>query len=117
MFRTLLTASAIAGVLTLGIPTGAAALTNGAQNPVKKVGKATKEAGKATAKGTKEAVKTTGEVTSDAAKKTATETKNAGKTVEGAARPDAVSARCKDGKVHTGKTKAEACAGHGGIKK
>jgi hypothetical protein len=36
--------------LTLGIPTGAAALTSGAQNPVKKVGKATKEAGKATAK-------------------------------------------------------------------
>jgi hypothetical protein len=64
MFRTLLTASAIAGVLTLGIPTGTTAMTSGAQNPVKKVGKATKEAGKATAKGTKEAVKTKREAVS-----------------------------------------------------
>src|SRR6267142_5133057 len=101
MFRTLLTTSAIACVLALGIPTGSAALSGDAQNPVSKVGKTTKDAGKATVKGTKHAAEKAGDVTEDAAKKTAGETKNAGKTVQGAVTPNLTSTRCKDGTVQT----------------
>jgi hypothetical protein len=105
MFRNFLTASTVACVLSLGIPTGGVALAGPGQNPVSSVGKATKDVGKATAKGTKEAVKTTGEVTKDA-----------GQTVKGAV-TDKVSAKCNDKTVQTGKTRAEACTGHGGVKK
>jgi hypothetical protein len=117
MFRTLLTTSAIACVLALGIPTGSAALSGDAQNPVSKVGKATKDAGKAAVKGTTHAVEKAGDVTEDAGKKTAAETKNAGKTVQGAVTPNLTSTRCKDGTVQTGKTKTDACLHHGGMKK
>jgi hypothetical protein len=117
MLRTLLTTSAIACVLALGIPTGTAALSGEAQNPVSKVGKATKEAGKDVVKGTTDVAKKAGDVTEDAAKKTATETKNAGKTVQGAVTPGQTSARCKDNTVQTGKTKTAACHNHGGLKK
>src|SRR5262245_9049382 len=113
MFRNFLTASTVACVLSLGIPTDA--LAGPGQNPVSDVGKATKDVGKAAAKGTKDAVKTTGEVTKDAAEKTATETKNAGQTVKGAV-TNKVSAKCNDKTVQTGNTRAEACAGHGGVK-
>jgi hypothetical protein len=109
MFRNLLTASTIACVLALGVPAGSAA----AQNPLHKVGKATKEAGKGAVKGVKKA----GDVTEDAAQKTAKETKNVGKTVEGAVTPDRKSVRCKDGTVQTGKTDADACRRHSGVKK
>ena len=111
MFRTLLTTSAIACALTLGFPSGSAA-----QNPVSSVGKAAKDAGKATVQGTKGAVKTAGDVTQDAAKKTVETTKNAGKAAEGAVTPGKTSATCKDGTVQTGKTKKQACAHHGGVK-
>ena len=117
MFRTLLTTSAIACVLTLGIPTGSSALSGDAQNPISKVGKATKDAGKGAVKGTTHVAKKVGDVTEDAAQKTATETKNAGKRVEGAVTPDRMSTRCQDGTVQTGKTKTDACLNHGGMKK
>src|SRR4051812_6793174 len=109
MFRTFLTTSAIACVLTLGIPSGSAALSGGAQNPVSKIGKATKDAAEGAVKGTKHAAKKAGDVTEDAGKKTATETKNAGKTVKGAATPNLMSTRCTDDTVQTGKTKTDAC--------
>jgi hypothetical protein len=117
MFRSFLTASTIACVMALGIPTGSAALTVDAQSPLSKVGKATKDAGKATVKGTKKAAKKAGDVTEDVAQKTATETKNVGKRVEGAVTPDLKSVRCKDGTVQTGKTNTDACRRHGGVKK
>jgi len=113
MFRNLLTASTIACVLALGVPVGSAA----AQNPLHKVGKVTKDAGKGAVKGTTKAVKKAGDVTEDAAQKTAKETKNVGKTVEGAVTPDVKSVRCKDGTVQTGKTASDACRGHLGVKK
>ena len=113
MFRKLLTASTIACVMALGVPTGSAALAGDAQNPLHKVGKVTKDAGKGAVKGVKKA----GEVTEDAAQKTAKETKNVGKTVEGAVTPDRKSVRCKDGTVQTGKTDTDACRRHLGVKK
>jgi hypothetical protein len=116
MFRTLLTTSAIACMLSFGVPTGSSALAGAAQNPISKVGKATTDVAKGTAKGATKVAKKTGDVTQDAAKKTATHTKNAGKTVQGAVTPGVGSTMCKDGTVQTGKTKAEACGGHGGVK-
>src|SRR5262245_42971918 len=113
MFRTLLTASTIACVMALGIPTGSAALTSEAQNPLSTIGKATKEVGEKAVKGAKKV----GDVTTDAAKKSATETKNVGKTVKAAATENLTSARCKDGTVQTGKTKTDACHRHGGVRK
>ena len=116
MMRTIVTTSALACALALGMPSGAAASSTTDQNPVSAVGHAAKDAGKAIAKGTKGVVKAAGEVTEDAAQKTVKETKNVGKRVEGAVSPNLVSAKCRDGKVRTGKTKAEACYRHGGIK-
>src|SRR5262245_57073713 len=102
MFRTLLTTSTMACLLTFGIPAGSAAMSGDDQNPVKKVGKAVKEAGEATVKGTKKVVKGAGEVTEEAAEKTVKGTKNVGKRVEGAVTPDLKSASCRDGTVRTG---------------
>src|SRR5262245_24355923 len=116
MMRTIVTTSALAWALALGMPSSTAALNPNDQNPVSAIGKAAKDVGKATVKGTKGVVKAAGEVTEDAAQKTAKETKNLGKRVEGAANPNLVSAKCRDGRVRTGRTKAEACYGHGGIK-
>jgi len=95
MFRTLITSSTIACFLMFGIPAGNAARASDAQNPFSQIGKATKDVAKATVKGTK----------------------NVGKRVEGAVVPDLKSASCRDGTVQTGKTKAAACARHGGVKK
>jgi hypothetical protein len=116
MMRTIVTTSALACALAFGTPGSAAALSASDQNPVGAIGHAVKDAGKAIAKGTKGVVKGAGEVTEDAAQKTAKETKNLGKRVEGAVNPNLVSAKCRDGKVRTGKTKAQACYRHGGIK-
>src|SRR5262245_30304528 len=103
MLRTFLIGSTIAGLMTLGIPTVSA--SGDPQNPISSSGKATKDAGKAVAKGTK-----------GVAEKTVTETKNVGKRIEGAVDSDKVSARCRDGTVQTGKTKADACRRHRGVK-
>src|SRR5262245_29717252 len=119
MRRAFLTTSTIACFLLFGAPTGSTALAADAQNPISSIGKATKDAGKAATKGTKEAVKKAGDVSEDAAEKTVKETKNAGKTVQAAATPDMTSVRCKDGTVQTvssGKTKADACRKHRGLK-
>lgn len=117
MFRTILTSSTIACFLMFGIPAGSAARPGDAQNPVKAVGKATKDVAKATVKGTKKVAKKAGAVTEEAAEKTVRGTKNVGKRVEGAVTPDLKSASCRDGTVQTGKTKSAACARHGGVKK
>jgi hypothetical protein len=116
MMRTIVTTSALAWALALGMPSSATALSTNDQNPVSAVGHAAKDAGKAIAKGTKGVVKAAGEVTEDAAQKTAKETKNVGKRVKAGVNPNLVSAKCRDGKVRTGRTKAQACYGHGGIK-
>lgn len=116
MMRTIVTTSALACALAFGMPSSTAALSTNDQNPVSAIGHAAKDAGKAVVKGTKGVVKGAGEVTEDVAHKTAKETKNLGKRVEGAVNPNLVSAHCRDGKVRTGRTKAQACYGHGGIK-
>jgi hypothetical protein len=117
MFRTLLTTSAIACVLTFGIPTGSVALAGDGQNPFSKIGKATKDVGKGVVKGTEKVAKETGKVIEEGAEKTVAGTKKAGKRVEGAVTPGLKSASCRDGTVRTGKTKTGACAHHGGVKK
>ena len=120
MLKKFLTASTIACVLAFGIPAGSAAMTGDAQNPLKKVGKVTKDAGKGAVKGTKEVAKKTADVTEDVAQKTAKETKNVGKTVEGAVTPDLKSVRCRDNTVQTvrtGRTDTDACRAHLGVKR
>ena len=117
MFRTLLATSIITTALAVGVPIGAHALNGDGQNPVTKVGRATEDAAKRAVKETADAAKKAGDVTEDGARKAATETKNAGKRTEGAVRPDLTSAKCQDGSVQTGKTRADACANHGGTRK
>jgi hypothetical protein len=116
MMRTIVSTSALAFVLAFGMPFSTAAPTAGAQNPISAIGHAVKDVGKATVKGTKGVVRKAGEVTEGATEKTVKETKHVGKRVEGASKPHLVSAACRDGKVRTGRTKAQACYGHGGIK-
>ena len=101
MFRRLLIGTAIAGVLALGMPTGALAQTSEAKHDMKKAGKAIKQAGKETG---------------EAAKETAHATKHTAKAVAHRARRSHVSARCNDGKMHSGTTRTSACAGHGGLR-
>ena len=126
MFKDLLSATAIACSLVLGITTGTFAQTPGAKEDAKRAGQEAKEAGKdtadavkdaakATAKGTKHVAKKTAQVTEDAAKETATGTKKAAKKVQRTLTPDTTSSPCKDGTVQTGKTKTTACADHGGV--
>jgi len=90
--------------LSLGVgvarPASQAAVKDGA----KKTGEAAKKAGDATVDGAKKA----GEATADTTEKAGTSVKNVF-TGE-------VSATCADGTKHSGKTKAEACAKHGGVK-
>jgi hypothetical protein len=122
MRKDLLKHSAIACIFAFGIATGAFAQTT-TTDEAKKAGQETKEAakaageagehaGKAVAKGAKK----TGQVAEDAAKETATGTKKAAKSAKKAVTPDTTSATCKDGTVHTGKTKTTACADHGGVR-
>jgi hypothetical protein len=123
MFRKMLIGSAIAGVLAFGIPTQIEAQTSPAKQhlkkagrKMKKAGKATGEAAKATGQATKEAAKAAEEKTEDAAKKTGAATKRGAKNAKRKITPGSVSATCNDGTVQSGKTKATACANHGGVK-
>jgi urocanate hydratase len=98
-------AACIVTALCLGTGPATWAAQSGAKDEAKKAGTATKEAGKDTA----DAAKHVGKATAKGTKKGATVVKNA---VTGD-----VTAVCKDGKEHSGKTKEAACADHGGLKK
>jgi hypothetical protein len=125
MLKTVLMSSAIAGLLAFGTP----AATAFAQQPpaatpqttagedAKKAGKETKKAGKDAGEATKDAGKATGKAVKHGAKKTAHASKKAARKTKGAVTLDTTSALCKDGTTQTGKTKATACNGHGGVAK
>jgi hypothetical protein len=100
-----LLAGCLVTALCLGAAPHAWAAQTGAKEEAKKAGEATKEAGKDTA----DAAKHVGKATAKASKKGARAVKN---TVTGD-----VTALCNDGKEHSGKTRASACAEHGGVKK
>ena len=87
---------------TAAIPV--AAQETGAKEDAKKAGEATKEAGKET-----------GKAATNIGKATAKVTKKGAKSVKGAVTGE-VTVTCNDGKPHNGKTNAEACAEHGGVK-
>lgn len=96
----------IAGFLMATLCAGAGvASAQNATEETKKAGEATKEAGKDTADAAKHAGKATGKAT----KKGVTNVKNA---VTGD-----VSAKCNDGKRHSGHSKIAACADYGGVAK
>ena len=116
MFRNLLTGTAIVCALGFGIPTGTFAQDTTAHQDADKAGQEAKKAGKEAGAATKDAAKATAKGTKKVAKKTATGTENVAKKTKAAVTPDETSATCKDGKVHTGKTKTAACASHGGVK-
>jgi hypothetical protein len=104
MLRKVLTGTAIACVLTFGLPSGTAAQGTDAKDDAKKAGREAKEAGKHA-----------GEAAKDAAKATGKATKKAAKTVKKKVTPSDTTATCKDGTVQKGKTKTTACADHGGV--
>jgi hypothetical protein len=116
MFKQLLMSSAMVGVLAFGLPvTTAFAQQTTATEDAKKAGKETKKAGKAAGQATEDAAKATGKGVKHAAKKTAHGAKKAGGAVKDGVTLDTTSALCKDGSTQTGKTKATACNGHGGV--
>jgi hypothetical protein len=129
MIRQLLVGAAVACALTFGLSvlTSAQQATDAkqdakkagkeAKNAGKETGEAAKDAGKAAGKATRSAVKKTGQVTRDAAKDVGTGTKKAAKTVKRKLAPHRTHATCKDGTVQTGRTKATACAHHGGVQR
>jgi hypothetical protein len=81
----------------------------------KKTGEAAKKAGDATVGEAKKAGEATAEGTKAATKATTDTTTKAGTSVKNVFTGE-VSATCADGKKHSGKTKDEACAKHGGVK-
>jgi orotate phosphoribosyltransferase-like protein len=116
MLKQLLINSAIAGVLALGIPVATMiAQQTTATEDAKKAGKETKKAGKEAGDASKDAAKATGKGVKHVAKKTAHGAKKAGTAVKDGVTLDTTSAVCKDGTTQTGKTKATACNGHGGV--
>src|SRR3954470_16222990 len=121
MFRTVLMSSAIAGLLAFGTP--ATAFAQQEQPPTtatqdaKKAGKETKKAGKEAGEAGKDAGKATGKAVKHGAKATAHGAKKAAGKTKDAVTLDTTSALCKDGTTQTGKTKATACDGHGGVAK
>jgi len=112
--------------LSLGVgvarPASQAAVKDGAKKGGEATAEGAKKAGEATKEGAKktgEAAKKAGDATVDGAKKageaTADTTEKAGTSVKNVFTGE-VSATCADGTKHSGKTKAEACAKHGGVK-
>ena len=81
-----------------------AAAQSGAKEDAKKAGDAAKEA-----------CKETGKAATNIGKATAKVAKKGAKSVKGAVTGE-VTVTCNDGKPHNGKTNAEACAEHGGVK-
>jgi hypothetical protein len=116
MFKQLLMSSAMVGVLTFGFTaTTTFAQQTTATDDAKKAGKETKKAGKEAGQATEDAAKATGKGAKHVAKKTAKGAKKAGAAVKDGVTLDTTSAMCKDGSTQTGKTKATACNGHGGV--
>jgi hypothetical protein len=116
MLKQLLMSSVMVGVLALGIPTATMlAQQTTATEDAKKAGKETKKAGKEAGEATKDAAKATGKGVKKGAKATAKGAKKAGEAVKDGVTLDTTSAVCKDGTTQTGKTKATACNGHGGV--
>src|SRR3954447_8464491 len=116
MLKRLLMSSTVAGLLALGIPTTTAlAQQTTAEQDAKKAGKETKSAGKEAGAATKDAAKATGKEVKKGAKATAKGSKKAASKVKDGVTLDTTSALCKDGTTQTGKTKATACDGHGGV--
>jgi len=90
------------------------------KDAAKDVGDKSKDAGKDVAKGTKGVAKDVAKGTKGIAKDVAKGSKDAAKDVkEDVARPSSAPAdatgRCKDGTFSTDKTRAAACANHGGV--
>src|SRR5258708_1351306 len=98
MLRTLLISTTIAGVMAFGIPTGASAQQSDGKKADNKIHKAGSESN--------ETVTDTGSAINHSAKAVAHK-------VSGGKRARAT---CADGKIHHGKTRAAACAEHGGIR-
>jgi Ni/Co efflux regulator RcnB len=97
-----LTHSILACALTFGMAAGSFAQS--ASDEAKKAGKAAEKVGKDTA-----------DATEHASKATAKTAKKTGKVIKKAVTPGSNTALCKDGTVQKGKTKPEACEGHGGV--
>ena len=122
MSQNLLKRTALACAFALGIATTAFTQTTAtdeaktAGHETKEAAKAAGEAGKHAGKAVKKGAKKTGQVAEDAAKETADGTKKAAKEVKKAVTPDGDNVLCKDGTIHSGKTKTTACADHGGVK-
>jgi hypothetical protein len=74
-----------------------------------------KEDAKKAGESAKEAGKDAGKAATSAGKATAKAAKKGAKSVKGAVTGE-VTVICNDGKAHNGKTNAEACAEHGGVK-
>jgi hypothetical protein len=116
MLKQMLMCSAIAGVLAFGVPTAVVfAQQTTATEDAKKAGKETKKAGKHAGQASKNAAQATGKSVKHGAKKTAAGAKKAGNAVKDGVTLDTTTAVCKDGTTQSGKTKATACNGHGGV--
>jgi hypothetical protein len=64
----------------------------------------------------KDAGKDAGAAAKDAGKATAKATKKAAKSTKRHVKGTPYTASCKDGTTYSGKTRKDACAGHGGVK-
>jgi hypothetical protein len=106
MVRRLFIGAAMAGVLTLGIPTAMAfAQTDKAKQEAKQAGKDVKKAGKAA-----------GQAAGQAAKHVDKAAKHTAKAVTRRVKGTTVTATCNDGTTFKGTSRRGACAGHRGVK-
>jgi hypothetical protein len=103
MFRKLLIGTAVAGLLSFGFPTGSSAWQSESKQEAKKAKKEIKKAGNETA----EATKNTGRAIKHSTKAIGHKIAPGGKRVR---------VTCADGKIHHGRTRAAACAEHGGVR-
>jgi hypothetical protein len=101
MFKQLLIGTAIASVLALGMPIATSAQTSEAKQDMKRAGHKIKKAG---------------EATGEAAKDTGKAVKHTTKAATHSVSHKRARATCNDGKVHHGRTRASACASHGGLR-
>jgi hypothetical protein len=103
MFRKLLIGTTLAGVLAFGIPTPTSAQQTESKQEAKKAKKEIKRAGK----DVKDATKETGRAVKHSAKAAGHKVTPSGTRVR---------VTCNDGKIHHGRTRAAACAEHGGVR-
>jgi len=102
MFRHLLICTAVAGVLAFGVPTGALAQPPSPPEVVHRVGEGVKHV----VKKTDRAIRHGGRRTTRAVRKHTHRVMR-----------HTVRAACNDGSVRAGRTRATACAGHGGYRR